>query len=62
MEGDDEKIQQMMGFAEEELDSRKKSFSQKGMGSYRGYRESSDVPAIFLVIDNYPVFSDSYEQ
>lgn len=29
MEGDDEKIQQMMGFAEEELDSRKKSFSQK---------------------------------
>lgn len=63
MEGDDEKIQQMMGFAEEELDSRKKSFSQKGMGSYRGYRESySDVPAIFLVIDNYPAFSDSYEQ
>ena len=63
MEGDDEKIQQMMGFAEEELDSRKKSFSQKGMGSYRDYRESySDVPAIFLVIDNYPAFSDSYEQ
>ena len=56
MEGDDEKIQQMMGFAE-------KSFSQKGMGSYRDYRESySDVPAIFLVIDNYPAFSDSYEQ
>ena len=33
------------------------------MGSYRDYRESySDVPAIFLVIDNYPAFSDSYEQ
>ncbi len=63
MEGDDEKIQMMMSFAEEELDRRKKSFSQKGMGSYRDYRESySDVPAIFLVIDNYPAFSDSYEQ
>ena len=63
MEGDDEKIQMMMSFAEEELDRRKKSFSKKGMGSYRDYRESySDVPAIFLVIDNYPAFSDSYEQ
>lgn len=63
MEGDDEKIQIMMNFAEEELERRKKSFSQKGMGSYRDYRESyDDVPAIFLVIDNYPAFSDSYEQ
>lgn len=63
MEGDDEKIQMMMSFAEEELDRRKKLFSQRGMGSYRDYRESyEDVPAVFLVIDNYPAFSDSYEQ
>ena len=33
------------------------------MGSYRDYRESyEDVPAVLLVIDNYPAFSDSYEQ
>lgn len=63
MEGDDEKIQMMMSFAEEELDRRKKLFSQRGMGSYRDYRESyEDVPAVLLVIDNYPAFSDSYEQ
>lgn len=63
MEGDDEKIQMMMSFAEEELDRRKKLFSQRGMGSYRDYRERyEDVPAVFLVIDNYPAFSDSYEQ
>ena len=36
MEGDDEKIQQMMGFAEEELDSRKKSFSTKRNGILQG--------------------------
>ena len=35
MEGDDEKIQMMMSFAEEELDRRKKSFSQKGNGTHR---------------------------
>lgn len=63
MEGDDEKIQMMMSFSEEELDRRKKLFSQRGMGSYRDYRERyEDVPAVFLVIDNYPAFSDSYEQ
>lgn len=63
MEGDDEKVQMMMSFAEEELDRRKKLFSQRGMGSYRDYRESyDDVPAVLLVIDNYPAFYDSYEQ
>ena len=63
LEGEDEKIEQMMNFIREELERRKNILSQKGIGSYRDYlSEGDDLPMVFLIIDNYASFSESYEE
>ena len=62
LEGEDDKIEQMMDFVREELERRKNILSQKGIGSYRDYLSvDKDLPMIFLIIDNYASFSESYE-
>ena len=63
LEGDDEKIADMMEFLAEELERRKNILSEKGMGAYRDYIGSyTDLPAILFIIDNYAAFSEEYEQ
>ena len=63
LEGEDEKIENVMSFIKEELDRRKSILSDKGIGSFRDYLAvSKDLPMILLIVDNYAAFNESYEE
>ena len=63
LEGEDEKIENVMNFIREELERRKITMSQKGIGSFRDYMAvENDLPMILLIIDNYAAFNESYEE
>lgn len=63
MEGDDEKIEEMITFLQKNLSERKKKFAEKGMGSFRDYNtQYKDFPILLFVVDNYAAFADSYDQ
>lgn len=62
-EGDDEKIEKLISMLQKTLASRKQSFSQKGIGSFKEYvRLYQDVQALVFVVDNFISFSDSYPE
>lgn len=46
------------------IDSRKRIFAKKGLGTYRSYVEAgfTDLPQILLIIDNITVFKDYYSK
>ena len=63
LEGEDEKIENVMTFIREELERRKILMSGKGIGSFRDYLAvEKDLPMILLIIDNYAAFNESYEE
>ncbi|MBR4345042.1 MAG: type VII secretion protein EssC [Lachnospiraceae bacterium] len=63
LEGEDEKIENVMNFIRDELERRKNVMSQKGIGSFRDYLAvEKDMPMILLIIDNYAAFNESYEE
>ncbi len=60
--GDEEKLQKLMLYLEEEIDRRRKLLSEYG-GSLEAYRKEhpeSAMPNILLVVDNYPGFAEGY--
>ena len=63
MEGEDEKIENVMTFIREELERRKSILSEKGIGSFRDYLAvAKDLPMILFIVDNYAAFNESYEE
>ena len=62
-DGDDEKLDDTFELLQSTLEKRKALFSSQGIGSFKEYvLQHDDCPAIVLIIDNFPAFSDSYEQ
>ena len=60
--GDEEKLQKLMLYLEEEIDRRRKLLSEYG-GSLEAYRKEhpeSAMPSILIVVDNYPGFAEGY--
>lgn len=59
---DEDKINKLFKMLFKELESRKKMFSEYGVGTLSSYMEASKtkLPAIVLVIDNYSAFCEIY--
>ena len=61
---DTDKLEKLLRLLNRELEARKKTFSEISVGNIRAYMESTGkkIPAIILVIDNYSVFTELYDE
>ncbi len=59
-----ERLERMLKFLLRTLDERREHFGQLGAGTLAAYRAISGdtLPAIFVILDNYANFRDSYEE
>ncbi len=59
---DTDKLEKLLRLLNRELESRKKTFSEIGVGNIKAYMESTKhkIPAIMLIIDNYSVFNELF--
>lgn len=60
--GEDEKIKNLFKLLRLEMEDRKDNFSKLGLTSYSSYKEAGnvDMPFIVLMIDNFVVFKELY--
>lgn len=60
---DTDKLEKLLRLLNRELESRKKMFSEIGVGNIRAYMESTGkkIPVMMLIIDNYSVFTELFE-
>jgi S-DNA-T family DNA segregation ATPase FtsK/SpoIIIE len=60
---DADKLEKLLKMLNRELENRKKTFSEIGVGNIRAYMEATGrkIPVILLVIDNYSVFSELFD-
>ncbi|MBM3708869.1 MAG: type VII secretion protein EssC [Actinobacteria bacterium] len=57
-----DKLQKLMHFILKELNKRKNIFTEKGVGSLKAYIQSisRDIPAIFIIVDNFAAITELY--
>ncbi|GKX28623.1 type VII secretion protein EssC [Vallitalea longa] len=57
-----DKLDKLFKLLKKELDSRKKKFSEYGVGTLKAYMEASKkkIPAMIVIIDNYEAFNELY--
>jgi S-DNA-T family DNA segregation ATPase FtsK/SpoIIIE len=60
---DEDKLKRLFEFVLKEIDYRKRVFSEKGISSYKTFKNYSDtkLPAIFLIVDNFPELVETYQ-
>lgn len=62
VEDEEEKLRSLLKMLRQEVAQRKTVFAQNKITSYTAYREmQNDLPAIVVLIDNYAVFRELYE-
>lgn len=63
IDGQDEKIESLIGMLRGEIDNRKKLFAEYG-ADYSVYKQNVEdpVPSILVIINNYSPFMESYER
>jgi DNA segregation ATPase FtsK/SpoIIIE, S-DNA-T family len=56
------KLKKLMRFIFKEIDNRKALFTSQGVGNFNAYRQSikKNIPAIFIIIDNFAAVSELY--
>lgn len=61
---DADKLEKLLRLLNRELESRKKRFSEIGVGNIKAYMESTGkkIPVMMLVIDNYSVFTELFDE
>jgi len=60
-DSDTDKIDKLIALLTGEVAERKLRFAEKGIGTFKEYRqENDDLPAILLVIDNYAAFAENF--
>ena len=61
---DEEKMKNLLKMIRDEIVIRKEKFLEAGVLSFMAYRESvsKDIPAIVLMIDNFAVFKEVYDE
>ena len=60
-DSDSDKIDKLIAMLTREVVERKLRFAEKGVGTYKEYRqEYDDLPAIMLVIDNFEAFAENF--
>jgi S-DNA-T family DNA segregation ATPase FtsK/SpoIIIE len=61
---EEEKVEKLLLMLDKEIARRKKTFLDKGLGTYKAYREAgfTDLPQILLLIDNMAAFRELFER
>ncbi|HEX2945636.1 MAG TPA: type VII secretion protein EssC [Clostridia bacterium] len=60
---DEDKLGKLLKLITRELEKRKKTFSEIGVGNIRSYMQATGqkIPVLMLLIDNYSVFTELYQ-
>lgn len=63
IEGEDDKLKSLLKMLRQEVEKRKAAIMEAGVTTFRAYQAMrSDLPLILVLIDNYAIFNERYEE